>query len=122
MQACAHRSSLSGFCEDHLVLAVLIQQIHETVSGVLFAGEVGGLLNRLKDVFDGHSQAEEYFLRQHNPDCLPGHAAGHQTARTMIGDLAACYHATGDLPAERVEALERLFTEELFVNDRIDLG
>lgn len=101
--------------EDHLRLAILLDQIEDDLADHVPAGE---RIAELMDEFEQHALLEERALDGINhADCI-AHRHGHDCMRVLLQQLTLDYQAGADI-RPNLAAVLRLFTDELLPADAI---
>ena len=111
-------TSLDHIQEDHLRLAVLLDQIDDDLDAGL---PVGGRIALLSEEFEQHSVREEAALDEIADADHAEHRKGHDRMRALLRELAETHDAGADIRPLLVQVL-RLFTDQLLPADEIFLS
>lgn len=101
--------------EDHLRLAVLLDQIEDDLDDHVPADD---RIARLTLEFEQHAVREERALAAIANADLEGHKRGHDRMRELLHQLAVEYGHGADI-RPKLHAVLRLFTDELLPADAI---
>ena len=111
-------SNLDDIQEDHLRLAVLLDQIDDDLDSGL---PVGGRIALLRAEFEHHSKREEAALAKIATADHVEHRKGHDRMRGLLQNLAETHDAKGDIRPLLAQVL-RLFTDQLLPADEVFLS
>ncbi len=109
---------LDDIQEDHLRLAVLLDQIRDHLDDSL---PVNGRIALLAAEFDHHAQRKEEALANIATADHAEQHKGHDAMRRLLGKLADSSDAGGDI-RPLLDEVQRLFTEHLLPADRMLWG
>ena len=111
-------TSLEHIQEDHLRLAVLLDQIDDDLDAGL---PVGGRIALLRAEFEQHSVREEAALAEIADADHVEHRRGHDRMRALLRDLAEAHDEGADIRPLLAQVL-RLFTDQLLPADEVFLS
>lgn len=101
--------------EDHLRLAVLLDQIQDDMAA---AQPVGPRLAQLRMEFERHANREEEVLARVQPETLESHRRGHDRMRILLHNVTARYDGGHDI-GELLDQVVGMFTGQLMPADGV---